>query len=448
MIALHLEELAAALGLPRPQQNPVVTTVQCDSRKVENGSLFAALPGSHTDGHVFAGSAVERGAVALLVSRRVEIDVPQLVVDDVLQALGRIALLLRQRLQPVVVAITGSNGKTTVKEMLASILRRQHQVLATEGNYNNELGVPLTLFRLQPEHRYAVLEMGASKAGDIAYLCSIARPDVGVVTNVGPAHLQGFGSERGVAQAKGEIYAALPATGCAILNGDQPWCSLWRKINTAGRILTFGCGSAHDVWLEDGRHPRLHTPLGDFPPQLALPGQHNLVNAAAAAAAAVALGVALDQIQRGLEAVQPVPGRLNLIHAAAGWTVIDDTYNANPASLYSALQVLSGMQGAAWLVLGDMKELGRDSRKLHAEVGDAARALGVSRMFTIGEMAAVTADAFGAGARHFTSLAALVGALRSELRPGVNCLVKGSRSMGMERVVQVIAAPGALEEAC
>jgi UDP-N-acetylmuramoyl-tripeptide--D-alanyl-D-alanine ligase len=449
MITLRFNEIAAALGLPAADQNPAIESVVADSRKVDYGSLFAALPGSQVDGHEFARTAVELGAVALLVRKPQDLPVPQLVVRDTLVALGQIAKMVRTRLHPVVVGITGSNGKTTVKEMLASILRQQDEVLATQGNFNNELGVPLTLFRLRPEHRFAVLELGASKAGDIAYLSAIAQPDVGVVTNVGPAHLEGFGSEEGVAAAKGEIFASLPATGFAILNGDQPWCEMWRRMNSAGGVLLFGSGRAHDVrfeQLESGT--RMLTPAGGFDVRLTLPGTHNLMNAAAATAAAFALDVPLEKIRLGLEAVEPVPGRLNLIRTDEGWTVIDDTYNANPASLYSALQVLAGMQGTPWLVLGDMKELGGDSRKLHAEVGDAAKALGVKRIFAIGEMAANTVDSFGQGARHYADHAELIAALQSELRPGINCLVKGSRSMGMESVVQAVRSQRVLQEAC
>jgi len=449
VIPLHLSTIAGALGLPQPSRDPLLTSIVIDSRRVDYGSLFAALPGSQHDGHEFVSAAVGMGALAVLVSRRQDVQVPQLVVEDVQGALGNIAKLIRVECNPTVVGITGSNGKTTVKEMLASILRQQNEVLATQGNFNNELGVPLTLFRLEKSHRFAVLEMGASKAGDIACLARIARPDIGLITNIGPAHLQGFGSEEGVATAKGELYAALPESGCAVLNGDQPWCGLWRRLNKAGRLLTFGENNQSDVWVEPDRPvPRIHTPAGDFEVRLTLPGRHNLVNAAAATAAAIALGVPLEHIRIGLESVAPVPGRLNLIHADTGWTVIDDTYNANPASLYSALQVLSGMQGTAWLVLGDMKELGEDSQKLHIEVGEAASALGVSRLFTTGEMSALTAQAFGQNAQHFHDKQTLIETLRQALRPGINCLVKGSRSMGMERVVQAITSSKMLREAC
>lgn len=439
MIRLRLSELAEALGRPAPERDVGVEAIVTDSRKVDYGSLFAALPGSQVDGHDFARAAVRLGAVALLVNRRLDLDVPQLVVDDVLGALGRLAAFLRQRLDPVVVGITGSNGKTTVKEMVASILRAEGPVLATQGNYNNELGVPLSLFRLEPKHRFAVLELGASKPGDIAYLAGIAQPDGGLVTNIGPAHLGGFGSVEGVAKAKGELYAALPVEGWAVINADEPWVDLWRRINRAQRILTFGSRDGCDIRLSgDDEQPRIETPEGRFTPELSLPGRHNLLNAASATAVGLALGIGLDRIRAGLAAVQAVPGRLNFIETEAGWTVIDDTYNANPASLYSALRVLSGMQGTAWLVLGDMKELGTDSPKMHREVGDSARAMGVTRLFATGRMSAYTVDAFGAGAEHFETREELAEALLRSLRPGVNCLVKGSRSMGMEAVVAAI----------
>jgi UDP-N-acetylmuramoyl-tripeptide--D-alanyl-D-alanine ligase len=448
VIRLRLSELAGALGCPVPQREVTVDAIVTDSRRVDFGALFAALPGSQVDGHDFAPAAVQLGAVALLVNRRLELDVPQLVVPDVLHALGQLAALLRQRLDPVVVAITGSNGKTTVKEMVTSILRPAGPVLATQGNYNNELGLPLSLFALEPKHRFAVLELGASKAGDIAYLATIAEPDVGLITNIGPAHLGGFGSEAGVARAKGEIYAALPADGCAIINADEPWVADWLHVNGAGRVLTFGSDADCDVRVAgNDQQPRLETAHGGFDLRLALPGVHNRFNAAAATAVGLALGIDLEDIRRGLEAVRPVPGRLNFIETAAGWTVIDDTYNANPASLYSALLVLSGMQGTPWLVLGDMKELGTDSSKMHREVGEAARAMGVKRLFATGEMSAYAVDAFGEGAEHFASRDELADAVRRRLRPGINCLVKGSRSMGMEAVVVAITRDAGMQEA-
>jgi UDP-N-acetylmuramoyl-tripeptide--D-alanyl-D-alanine ligase len=425
-----------------------VEAIVTDSRKVHHGALFAALPGANVDGHDYAASAVKLGATALLVTRPLSLDVPQLVVADVLLALGKLAAMLRQRIDPMVVGITGSNGKTTVKEMLASILALEAPVLATCGNYNNELGVPLSLFGLEPRHRYAVLEMGASKPGDIAYLAGIAKPDVGLITNIGPAHLRGFGSEEGVAQAKGEIFSALPAAGWAIINADEPWSELWAGMNSAGHSLTFGSQPGSDVQVvENNGRSRILTPAGEFDLRPSLPGRHNLLNAAAAAAAALSLDVGLAKIQQGLESVKPVPGRLNLLRTNAGWTVLDDTYNANPASLYSALQVLSGMQGTPWLVLGDMKELGSGSHKMHREVGEAAKAMGVRHLFTFGEMSSFTAQAFGAGAEHFEDRDELAAVLCSRLRPGVICLVKGSRSMGMEAIVEALTEAAKMREA-
>jgi UDP-N-acetylmuramoyl-tripeptide--D-alanyl-D-alanine ligase len=448
MIPLRLSELASVLQCPEPGRDVRVESIATDSRKVHYGTLFAALPGSRVDGHDFAASAVDVGAAALLVSRPLALDVPQLLVEDVLAALGDIARHLRLRINPKVVGITGSNGKTTVKEMIAGILLQQGDVLSTRGNYNNELGVPLSIFEIEPQHRFAVLEMGASRSGDIAYLADIARPDVGLITNIGPAHLQGFGSEQGVARAKGELYQALPADGWAIINCDEPWAPMWRELNTAGQVLTFGTHASCEVRpIENNGRLQMVTPDGSFDFELSLPGQHNRVNAAAATAAALALGIGPDEIREGLKTVKPVPGRLNLLKTGAGWTVIDDTYNANPASLYSALQVLSGMQGKPWLVLGDMKELGEGSRKMHREVGEAAKTMGVRRLFTVGEMSAATADAFGPGAQHFESREALAESLCEDLKAGVICLVKGSRSMGMESVVQALIRAAELRQA-
>ena len=448
MIPLKVSDLANALGCPMPSRDIEVQHVFTDSRKVVPGALFAALAGENFDGHDFVADAVKLGAAALLVERRQEIDVPQLVVDDVLLALGTVASLVRDQLDPKVVGITGSNGKTTVKEMVASILALEGDVLATQGNFNNELGLPLTLFELEQKDKFAVLEMGASKAGDIAYLAGIAKPGVGLVNNIAPAHLEGFGSIEGVARAKGEMFAALPSNGCAVMNADEPWLDLWRDMNTADTTLTFGAANGSDVLLEESAEgASLKTPAGKLELKLALPGRHNLINAAAATAIALAMDISMETIRQGLEQVKPVPGRLNLLHTTAGWTVIDDTYNANPASLYAALRVLTQDYDQPWLVLGDMKELGENSHKMHAEMGEAARNLGVRRLFGLGELSLATVEAFGEGGEHFEDGGALQERLRSLLEPGVACLVKGSRSMAMEDIVAAITDAPEMREA-
>lgn len=440
MIQMRLSQAASLLKCAPIHGDVTFTGITSDSRQIVPGMLFAALSGQTSDGHDYLQQAMERGAVAALVSRKVPAGLQVLQVDDVLAALGTLAGFWRNECPAKVIGITGSNGKTTVKEMVASILRLEGEVLATRGNFNNELGLPLTLFRLNKSHDYAVIEMGASNPGDIAYLAAIARPDVSVITNIGPAHLQGFINIQGVARAKGEIFAALRQDGTAIMNAAEPWVDLWQGINKAGKILYFnGEGENHVRIREAADEVVVSTPVGEFPLQLPLPGLHNLTNALAATAVCLALDVPLAHIKTGLETVSPVPGRLSLKMAKAGWTVIDDTYNANPASLYAALQVLASQNGEPWLVIGDMKELGADSRKMHAELGDAARSLGVKRLFAVGEASTATVDAFGDCAVHFSSRDGLIKALRAELRPGVACLVKGSRSMGMEHVVNAIS---------
>jgi UDP-N-acetylmuramoyl-tripeptide--D-alanyl-D-alanine ligase len=440
VIHMSLSQAADLLECGPLQSDLAFTGITTDSRQITPGMLFAALPGQTFDGHDHIEQAMQRGAVAALVSRSVETDLPKLKVADVLVALGTLAGSWRMECSAKVVGITGSNGKTTVKEMIASILRQQGKILATDGNFNNELGLPLTLFNLEKTHDYAVLEMGASNPGDIAYLASIARPDVGLVTNIGPAHLQGFINEEGVAQAKGELFAALPVNGAAVINADEPWLELWQGINQAGTVYYFGGEEeSHIRAIHEGDKTLVITPAGDYQLNLPLPGEHNLSNALAATAVCLALDVPLANIKAGLETVKPVPGRLSLVSSKSGWTVIDDTYNANPASLYAALQVLSKQGGEPWLVLGDMKELGADSKKMHAELGDAARSLGVKRLFALGDASVATVNAFGEMATHYSSKEGLIEDLRSQLTPGVACLVKGSRSMGMEHVVNAIS---------
>lgn len=459
MIRMSLEDAAGTLGV-NLESTLAFTGVSTDSRSVAPGMLFAALPGERVDGHDFIDQAEAAGAAAVMVQRPVNSRVPQLRVGSVLSALGDLGRAWREGLDLRVAGMTGSNGKTTTKEMLASILRRSGQVLATSGNYNNELGLPLNLFRLGPEHDFAVLEMGAGKAGDIRYLAGLAKPDVGVITNVSAAHLKGMGSVEGIARTKGELYARLPTNGFAIFNNDESWLPLWRGLSTAGNVLTFGFSPDADVYAapveaktSDGGPVawRLETPAGEFDLALRLPGRHNVANAMAATAMALALGRDLDSIAAGLADVEPVPGRLVAVEAGAGLTVIDDSYNANPASMYAALEVVTSRPGRAWAALGDMRELGEDSDRMHAELGETARGLGVERLFVTGEHARHLADAFGAGAQHFATREGLIEALLDALhndraaRP-LTCLVKGSRSLGMEAVVRALTQGPALEE--
>ncbi len=447
MIHMSLADAAIYTGCTVDSQLGF-TGVTTDSRAVVPGMLFAAMAGAQVDGHDFIDQAVAAGAVAVLVERPVDCPVPQLRVANTLHALGELARAWRQSLAPRVAAITGSNGKTTTKELLASILRQSGSVHATAGNYNNELGLPLTLFGLSASHQFAVLEMGAGKAGDIRYLAGIAEPEVGLITNVGPAHLEGFGDEEGVARAKGELYAALPASGFAVLNLDEPYLPLWQGLLQCQQVLTFGHSPAADVRLTPAASgPRVSTPAGAFDLQLNLPGAHNVQNALAATAMALALDQSLDDIHAGLAATRPVAGRLNVQRARGGWLVIDDSYNANPASLKAALEVLTAEPGEAWLALGDMRELGANSDQLHATMGEMARTLGVVRLLAYGPRSRQSVQAFGAGGEHFSSREELLEALRADLHPGVCLLVKGSRSMGMEEVVAAALEPHAIEEA-
>lgn len=410
-----------------------------DSRRVESGMLFVALAGDQVDGHEFLEQARAAGASGALVNRPVDSALPQVLVDDVQQAMGRVAAGWRSSLDLTVVGVTGSNGKTTVKEMITAILSAQAPTLATVGNYNNEIGLPLTLARLASEHRYAVLEMGAGRRGDIAWLAGLARPDIAVVTNAGPAHLETMGSLEGVARTKGELFESLAEDGRAVLNVDDDFAGLWRSMIADRPVLGFGFGPQADVRgaMLNG-HARIHTPAGDFELQLELPGRHNVMNALAATAVACHLELPLADVAEALNGMKTMAGRFQIHQSGAGWRLIDDSYNANPASLYAGLQVLVGLPGRAWLVLGDMAELGPDAARLHAEMGQSARDLGVERLLAVGPLSASSVAAFGRDAEHFASHDELLAALTGELEAGVNCLVKGSRSMAMERIVQAL----------
>jgi UDP-N-acetylmuramoyl-tripeptide--D-alanyl-D-alanine ligase len=368
-------------------------------------------------------------------------------VDNAVLALGDLASALRAQRDVRVVGITGSNGKTTVKTLTASILSRHAPTHVNLGNYNNELGLPLTLLAMPLTARFAVLEMGAGKPGDIAYLAAIARPDIGLVNCIAPAHLERMGSVEGVAEAKGALYQALPADGVAIINADDAFASFFEGLASTRRILRFGLEHPADVGadiLEQGMNGSrfiLRTPLGRAEVALPLPGRHNIANALAATAIALALEVPLSTIVAGLEQVPGVAGRLRTAAMPGGWVLIDDTYNANPGSMGVAIDTLALAVGERWLVLGDMAELGADARALHAQVGRHAAERGIDRLFAVGPLSAATVEAFGSGGEHFPDKASLVAALQERVHGGVTCLIKGSRSSAMEQVVVALGPP-------
>jgi len=415
--------------------------VSTDTRTLQPGELFIALQGPNFDGHQHLEQARAAGAVAALVSTSSDAGLlPQVLVDDTRLALGRLAAVWRQQCPAKVVAITGSNGKTTVKEMTAAILVNEGPTLATRGNFNNDIGLPLTLLRLTPAYRFAVVEMGANHPGEIAALSAIGRPDVAVVNNAGPAHLEGFGDVAGVARAKGEIFSGLGDDGVAVVNGDDRYAETWCDLAGKRRHLRFGIGSHGTVPADvrataiDAQTFTLHTPSGNARVKLPLPGRHNIANALAAAAAAHALGVPVEGIAAGLQRVDPVAGRLNVATITNGATLIDDTYNANPASLDAALAVLMECPGRHILVLGDLAELGPDTDAIHRQIGDKAHQLGVDALYSNGPASRLSSEAFGTGGQHFDSVGDLVATLQSKLDTNTTVLVKGSRSAAMERV--------------
>ncbi len=438
--------------------------VSSDSRKIAPGDLFVALRGENFDGYNFVETAAQAGAVAALVnadsyaergpsgkklSTRSAPGIPLLVVDDTRLALGRLAGWWRRQFNIPLVAITGSNGKTTVKEMLASILREAagspDAVLATQGNLNNDIGMPLTLLQLNARHRYAVIEMGMNHPGEIEYLTRIARPDIALINNASGAHLEGLGSVEAVAQAKGEIFAGLKHHGTAVINADDAHAPLWRSLVGVNPLIEFGLNPDADVcgtWLPQGYGLRLDVtaPQGMFAADLQVPGAHNARNALAATAAAIVLNISLETIVAGLEKFSGVAGRMQRKAALHGANLIDDTYNANPASMRAAISVLAQATGKRILVLGDMGELGGDAAVFHAEIGSEARRAGIEKLYALGDLSRYAVREFGSGAQHFGRIEDLQQALEKELDANTMVLVKGSRFMKMERVVQFCTA--------
>lgn len=453
MIRMQLSTAAGAIGARLSGQDNWFEGVSTDTRTIASGELFCALRGPLFDGHAHCLEAEQKGACGVLVEQTVETALPSLTVDDSKRALGRLAGAWRERFSIPVVGVTGSNGKTTVKEMLAAILRVNAVVLATKGNLNNDIGVPQTLFRLNAEHEYAVIEMGANHVGEIAWLAEIARPLVGLVTLCAPVHLEGFGSLEHIAQAKGELYAGLRDGGTAVINADDAFADYWSGIARPRRVVRFGLQKPADVSAENVTHKgigqgmrfRLHLPTTSFDIDLAFDGLHNVANALAAAAAALALDVAPEAIKAGLEHAGKVGGRLCVVEGLRGSRIIDDSYNANPTSLAAAVDVLVSASGQRWVALGDMAELGPQAMDIHRETGLALRDAGVDRLYTFGALAAAAAEAFGAAAESYTEIEDMIEALESVLAPDVTVLVKGSRAMRMERLIDALTG---VKQAC
>ena len=449
---MSVSQAAQALGVQYTGRDVEFTAVSTDTRAIKRGDLFVALKGERYDGHDFLAQAAAAGAAAVLVERASDVALPQVVVDDTTRALGRLGNYWRRQFDIPLVAVTGSNGKTTVKEMLASILREaagagsrgadvESSVLATRGNLNNHIGVPLTLLELRSAHRYAVIEMGMNHAGEISYITRLAEPDVALINNAGVAHIENLGSEEAIARAKGEIFEGLKPGGTAVINADERFAQLWRELAQGKRQIDFALETKAAVTAtckvrELDSEIVLSTPLGTATGVVPAPGLHNVKNALAASAAATALEVPVKTVAAGLARFGGVKGRLQRKNGLNGATLIDDTYNANPDSMRAAISVLAQATGKKLLVLGDMGELGRDAIAMHAQIGEFARAAGVGRLFTLGELSAHTTRAFGAGARHFTRIEDLLAEIKNALAPDVTMLVKGSRFMQMERVVK------------
>jgi UDP-N-acetylmuramoyl-tripeptide--D-alanyl-D-alanine ligase len=447
-----LASFAEACGGRLQGEDRSFSGVCTDTRTLARGELFVALRGPRFNGNEFVHAAHAAGAAGAVVDAPQETPLAQVIVAQSQAALARAAQRWRGGFDIPVIGVAGSNGKTSTKEMTAAILARSGACLATRGNLNNHIGVPLTLLRLGSEHRFAVIEMGANQTGDVAALVELAAPTIGLITNAGAEHLEGFGTLEAAARAEGELVEGLPAAGTAVINADDPYAPLWRGLTRAA-VVTFGV-TTQATWRAEGVHCEvdaqgfktrftLVSPLGRAAVVLELAGRHNVINALGAAAAAAAAGASLDHVVAGLAAVRAVPGRLQFKRALSGAWLIDDSYNANPSSVRAGIEVLAQLDGRKWLVLGDMAELGDFAQASHAEIGAFARAHGVERLFATGALTVATVQSFGAGGQWFPDAPALAAALLAGANADVRMLIKGSRMNRLERVVEALTAPRA-----
>ncbi|EGL56123.1 UDP-N-acetylmuramyl pentapeptide synthase [Methylophaga aminisulfidivorans MP] len=445
-LQLPLKQIAEIVSADMPIVDVTVTGAVIDSRKVTPGDLFIAFKGEHVDGHEYIAKARESGAVAALVSEYQDDELPQIKVDDVRVAFGQIARAWLAECKAKVVAITGSNGKTSLKEMVKAILADVGTVSATQGNLNNDLGVPLTVCRIDKNDDYAVIEMGTNHPGEIAYLMSIVSPDVSVINNIAAAHLEGLGSEEGIAREKGSIYEGLKQSGVAVVNADMPYDSIWQPLIADRKTIRFALQNNADIYAEyiqpepASSHFLVHIDGVNHHMTLPLPGLHNVSNALAAIAVSVALDIPVDAMVRGLNKIQAVPHRLQMRKGLSESRLIDDTYNANPGSYLRALETLAGFQEPRWLVLGDFGELGDEADAIHQTMGLQAKSAGVTTLFTVGEKSQLSAAAFGDNAIHFEDVQTLQQLLQNTLTADVTCLIKGSRFMQLDKLADALVA--------
>lgn len=425
------------------KEDAIISSVSIDSRQVQPGALFVALKGTHTDGHKFAQDAQMRGARAILCSEKISnISIPQLIVPNVSQALGQLAKAHRALFSIPIIALTGSNGKTSVKEMIYAILPKP--ALATRGNLNNQLGVPLSLLQLEKTHTSAVFELGASYVGDIAYLASLVVPNVALINNIAPAHIGKFGSIEAIAKTKGEIFNSLKPAGVAIINADDHYANFWNEKLKTHSVLRFSHKSPVDIYATEITFTNsssnfiIHTPLEHKKIHLAVPGIHNISNALAATAACYAINLPLTHIVEKLETFRGVQGRLSFLQGQNGSVIIDDTYNANLRSVHAAINVLAKQPGIKILVLGDMGELGIHATSHHQEIGKVAKSLKVDLLYTCGQYTKHTSDTFGKGAVHCDNQIELIELIKPKLNQKTTVLIKGSRSAMMENIVSAL----------
>ena len=450
MISVTLSQLAEILCGELKGGDLTLDAVTTDTRKVTPGCLFVALKGERFDAHDFADKAKDGGAGALLVSRPLNIDLPQVIVKDTRLAFGELAAWVRAQVPARVVALTGSSGKTSVKEMTASILSQCGNTLYTAGNLNNDIGVPMTLLRLNNDYDYAVIELGANHQGEIAWTVGLTRPEAALVNNLAAAHLEGFGSLAGVAKAKGEIFGGLSANGIAIMNADNNDWLNWQSIIGDRKVWRFSPNAASSDFTATNVHVTSHgteftlqTPTGNVDVTLPLPGRHNIANSLAATALAMAVGASLDAVKRGLANLKAVPGRLFPVQLGENQLLLDDTYNANVGSMTAAAHVLSEMPGYRVMVVGDMAELGDESEACHIQVGEAAKAVGIDKVLSVGTLSKALSKASGVG-EHFNDKAAVTARLKALIAEQkiITILVKGSRSSAMEEVVRELQENG------